>query len=139
MEHLEILKFFDGMAYGVSQIQKRTLSFFCGILLHNSFFDLHALQNHGLQSLNFPVLNLKHLIDAPFIIGSVFDQTMFQHLAHTAGELLCRKSLECGKVGINQGGMMESSHHILVTVEIHAGFSADAAVHLGQQSGGGSG
>ena len=47
---------------------------------------------------------------------------MFQHLAHTAGELLCRKSLECGKVGINQGGMMESSHHILVTVEIHAGF-----------------
>ena len=61
---------------------------------------------------------------------------MFQHLAHTAGELLCRKSLECGKVGINQGGMMESSHHILVTVEIHAGFSADAAVYLGQQSGG---
>ena len=31
---------------------------------------------------------------------------------------------------------MESSHHILVTVEIHAGFSADAAVYLGQQSGG---
>ena len=30
---------------------------------------------------------------------------------------------------------MESSHHILVTVEIHAGFSADAAVYLASRVG----
>mgnify|MGYP007003604265 CR=1 FL=1 len=36
----------------------------------------------------------------------------------------------------NQAGLPEGAHQVFSLRKIHAGFSADAAVHLGQQSGG---
>ena len=76
VKHLKILKLFNCMTYGMTKIQKSPFPFFCRIFFNNCFFDLHAFQNHRSQDRHLAILDLRHLVDAPFIIGSVFDQTM---------------------------------------------------------------
>ena len=130
MKQFRGFDFFNGMPDGMAKIQQGTFSLFCRIFFYDCALNTTAFLNHLQQNRKFPVIDLHHMINQPFIVARILNQTMFQNLTHAAGELLCIQSFQSVQIHINQGRLMKSTNHIFVTVKIYSCFSTNTAIYL---------
>ena len=84
---LKILQFFDRVPGRVSEIEQSPLSLFLRIPFNDPSFDMNAADNHLPENFRIPFPDLSHMIQAPFIVRSVPDQSMLQDLSHAACKL----------------------------------------------------
>ena len=70
----------------------------------------------------------------PFIVGGIFDQSVFNNLTQAGYILLTGQCFQRLCTGIHQFWLMKSPHHVLIGSEINTCFSSDAAVHLCQKA-----
>ena len=81
----------------------------------------------------------KDRVEVFFEIGEEFrvgDDAVFDDFGETAAILAFGERLQHGGIDQDQAGGIESADEVLPFRKIHAGFSADGAVHLGDQRGG---
>ena len=130
MKQGEILEFFYRMTYGVSQVEKCTLSLLLWITLHNTSFDLTAFAYHSGNPFHVQLFNLFLLTAYKTEKFFITDQSCFQDLTHSTRKLFCRQRRKSTHIHINKTWLMKSSNHIFILLEIYSCFSTNAAVYL---------
>ncbi len=130
MKQLKILRFFNGMANGMTEIEQGALPLFQRVFFYHQLLYRTAPQKHFLQNGHISVADLIHVFNKPFIKKGIFYQTVLHYFAKAGKILSAIQRLQSGKVHIYQPGHLEGAYHVLVAVKVHPRLSPDAAVAL---------
>ena len=133
MIQLKILCFFNSMPYGMSKIQKCSVSLFGRIFFYHHFFNITASYEHFLKNLDITFTDFIHIFNEPLIKHAVLYQSMFHYLRKAGKILSFIQSCQCTQIHVNKDWHFKCTNHILITVKIHSGLSAYAGISLRKQ------
>ncbi len=125
----------DGVAEGVAEVEQRALTAFA-LVLHHHLGLVAAGTFDGIgQHIGIARQQRIQVGFQPGEESRVADQSVFDHLGETGGQLAVRECVQRCRVGDHAARLVERADHVLAERVIDAGLAAHRGVDLRQQRG----
>ena len=127
-------KAFEGVAYGVPQVEGFADAMFVGVLLHNVFFYLHGAAYQWLEQGIVGLCGVEVQQGCP--VGGVAYQAVLQHFCVAGEEVAAVQCAEECCFEQHGSGGIESAYFVFQPIEVDACFASHGGIHHGEEGGG---